>query len=373
MVDAQHVIRALMIDDDEDDFILTRAQLALLLHPKIQLEWVKSFDEGLEALRSNAYDVYLVDYRLGAESGLDLIRLVIALGCKKPIIMLTGLGDQNVDEAAMDAGAADYLVKGQINNSLLGRAIRYAIQRKQIEGELTEIQQRLADSREEERLQLARELHDGPLQDLLGVHFHLGVVERAQDNPEFLAQLASVQAQLQSITDSLRTICGELRPPSLSPFGLEQAIRVHARQFQEDYPEIAVQLDLDSDRQLLPERFRLAFYRIYQHAVSNVAKHARATQVRVRFMLGDNQVYLKIVDDGCGFSVPDRWIDLARDGHFGLLGSSERADSIGGQLHVQSSPELGTTISVTAPRPPSPYVAPMSTRIWRIYADGDNL
>ena len=357
MVDPQHVIRALMIDDDEDDFILTRAQLALLLHPKIQLEWVKSFDEGLEAMRSNAYDVYLVDYRLGAESGLDLIRSVIALGCKKPIIMLTGLGDQNVDEAAMDAGAADYLVKGQINNSLLGRAIRYAIQRKQIEGELTEIQQRLADSREEERLQLARELHDGPLQDLLGVHFHLGVVERAQDNPEFLAQLASVQAQLQSITDSLRTICGELRPPSLAPFGLEQAIRVHARQFQEDYPEIAVQLDLDSDRQLLAGAFppgilpHLSARRLKRR--QTCARHASARA----FHVGRQPS----ISEDCGRRL---WLlcagSLDRSGASWALwsvGSSERADSIGGQLHVQSSPELGTAVSVTAPRPPSPYVA----------------
>ena len=80
-------IRALMIDDDEDDFILTRAQLALLLRPKIELEWISSFHAGLAAMRTNQYDVYLVDYRLGAETGLDIIRSLIALGCTKPIIM----------------------------------------------------------------------------------------------------------------------------------------------------------------------------------------------------------------------------------------------------------------------------------------------
>lgn len=350
-------IRALMIDDDEDDFILTRAQLALLLRPKIELEWINSFDAGLAAMRTNQYDVYLVDYRLGAETGLDLIRSVIALGCKKPIIMLTGLGDQNVDEEAMQAGVVDYLVKGEINSSLLERTIRYAIQRKQIEGELKEMQQRLADSREEQRLQLARELHDGPLQDLIGIRFHLGVTVRALDNPEFHRQLTPIEQQLQLVVDSLRTVCGELRPPTLAPFGLEQAIRTHARQFRETYPAIAVQLDLDADRQLLPERFRLALYRIYQHAVSNVAKHARATQVRVGLKLTGDQVQLKIADDGCGFAVPARWIDLARQGHYGLLGSSERAASIGGQLRVYSSAELGTTVSVTAPRPVSAAAA----------------
>jgi signal transduction histidine kinase len=351
MISLTDTIRALMIDDDEDDFILTRAQLALLLRPRIELEWVSSFQEGLDAMRSNRYDVYLVDYRLGAENGLDLIRSVIALGCKKPIIMLTGVGDREIDEEALAAGVTDYLVKGEISSSLLERTIRYAIQRKQIEGELTEMQQRLADSREEQRLHLARELHDGPLQDLIGIRFHLGVIVRALDNPDFAQQLAPIQDQLQGAVDSLRAICGELRPPSLAPFGLEQALRAHARQFQEEHPEIAVQLDLDADRQLLPERVRLALYRIYQHALSNVTKHARATQVRVGFTLTEDQVNLKIVDDGCGFEVPPRWIDLARQGHYGLLGSSERAESIGGQLRVVSSVEQGTIVSVTAPRP----------------------
>ncbi len=340
-----------MIDDDEDDYILTCAQLALVLHPKIELEWVNAFHDGLEAMRTNQYDVYLVDYRLGAETGLDLIRSVIAMGCKKPIIMLTGLGDRAVDEEAMEAGVVDYLVKGEISSSLLERTIRYAIQRKQIEGELTEMQQRLTNSREEERLHLARELHDGPLQDLIGIRLHAGVLTRTHDNPEMLHQLAHIQQQLQNVIDSLRGMAGELRPPSLAPFGLEQAIRVHARQVQSEHPELSIQLDLDADRQLLPERFRLALYRIYQHAVSNVVKHSRATQVRVRFKLTEDEVYLKIIDDGCGFDVPARWIDLARQGHFGLLGSSERAESIGGQLSVYSSQDLGTAVSVTALRP----------------------
>ena len=82
------------------------------------------------------HDAYLVDYRLGERDGLELLREAIARGCKAPIIILTSQGDQAVDVAAMQAGAADFLVKGEITARLLGRAICYAIVRKRAEEEL---------------------------------------------------------------------------------------------------------------------------------------------------------------------------------------------------------------------------------------------
>jgi two-component system CheB/CheR fusion protein len=93
------------------------------------LEWAKDYAAGLAAMASNRHDLYLVDYRLDARSGLELLKEAVQHGCDSPVIMLTGQGDHEVDMEAMRAGAADYLIKGQIKPSLLERSIRYAIER----------------------------------------------------------------------------------------------------------------------------------------------------------------------------------------------------------------------------------------------------
>ncbi|MGB0385477.1 MAG: PAS domain S-box protein [Ardenticatenaceae bacterium] len=229
--------------------------------------------------------------------------------------------------------------------------IRDISKRKKVEAELTETQQRLANSREEEQLNLAQELHDGPLQSLIAVRFQLAALKKIISNQNACKQLKSSQNDLHIIMDRLRTMCYELRPPVLSPFGLEPAIRDHAEHFSKTHPDIQMQLELDEDHQTLPEHFRLTLYRICQHALANIARHAEAANIRIQFKLDPNQITLKIMDDGCGFIVPDNFLELARLGHLGLLGSKERANAIGGKLQVQSAPDEGTTLLVTAPRP----------------------
>lgn len=343
-------LRILLVEDDEDDFVLTRDLLAEIAGVVPELMWVDAYDRALPIMARNQFDVYLLDYRLGPHDGLSLLREAIAQGCWGPIILLTGHGDHDIDLDAMRAGATDYLVKDEITAPLLDRAIRYSTEQKRTERELAELQQRLAEGREAERLHLAQELHDGPLQGLIGIRFHLGVLAKSIQTATTSTQLAEVQKNLHTVIDELRTLCGELRPPALAPFGLEQAIRAHTKTFQEKHADIAVALDLDEDRQLLPERMRLALYRIYQHALTNVAVHAGASNVRIIFQIDEERVHLRIIDDGRGFQMPPRWIEFVRDGHFGLAGSAERAEAIGGIFQVTSAPDMGTSIYVTAPR-----------------------
>ena len=341
-------LRILLIDDDEDDFILTRALVEEFDRDDVILDRCNSSEEAQRLLNAGRHDVYLIDYRLGETDGLALLRAAIYAGNARPMILITGQGDPNVDVMAMRAGAMDYLVKGAIDAQLLERSIRYAVQRKKVESELAELQKRLADSREEQWLLIAQELHDGPLQDLIGAQFHLSVLSHPH-REDAQEQLKVVQERLADAIVTLRSLCTDLRPPALVPFGLEQAIRAHVKRFAERHPEIAVDLDLDADHQLLPERTRLALFRIVQHALSNIADHAGATQVRISFQLKPNQVRLRVMDDGHGFHVPTRWIELAREGHLGLLGASERAEAIGGRLQVSSSPDVGTILTVVAP------------------------
>ena len=127
-------MRVLLVEDDEDDYRLTRDLLREIGERHFVLEWVPSYAAAVEVMTLQEHDVYLVDYRLGPHDGLELLHQPFLVG--KPVIMLTGLDDRDVDLKAMEAGAADYLVKGKIDAPLLERSIRYAIERKEMEKRL---------------------------------------------------------------------------------------------------------------------------------------------------------------------------------------------------------------------------------------------
>lgn len=121
-------VKILLIEDDEDDYIITKDVIDDFPEHNYLLTWVKSFNEGLSEVLKNQHDVYLVDYRLGANSGLDIVRQASKTGINKPFIMLTGQQDHEIDEEARKAGAIDYLIKGRIDTHQLERSIRYGIQ-----------------------------------------------------------------------------------------------------------------------------------------------------------------------------------------------------------------------------------------------------
>ncbi len=123
-------LKVLLIEDDEDDYILTKALFSEIKGTRFQLEWFKNPDEGLAAMVRNEHDVCLVDYRLGAHTGIELLREALKNNCRAPVILLTGQGEHEIDLEAMKSGAADYLVKGRLDPGLLERSIRYAIERK---------------------------------------------------------------------------------------------------------------------------------------------------------------------------------------------------------------------------------------------------
>jgi PAS domain S-box-containing protein len=219
-------------------------------------------------------------------------------------------------------------------------------ERHQMEIELAELQRRLMEGREAERLHLAQELHDGPVQELYGVSYTLNALSESLPGEGNGRALIDLQHNVQQVVQRLRSMSSDLRPPTLVPFGLEKAIRSHAQQFQEEHPELTLHLELMPDGQSLPERARLALFRIYQASLANVLRHAQATHVAVRYTQDAEEVVLEIEDDGRGFRTPSRWITLARQGHLGLVGAMERAESIGGKFDVWSEPSRGTRVRV---------------------------
>ena len=129
-------VRVLLVDDDEDDYVITRDLICEMGARRYKLDWINNYAAGLAAVHRLEHDVCLLDYRLGEFTGLQLLRESQTLTLRPPMILLTGQGDHEIDLEAMKAGAADYLIKGQLNANQLDRAIRYAIEHKRSEERL---------------------------------------------------------------------------------------------------------------------------------------------------------------------------------------------------------------------------------------------
>jgi PAS domain S-box-containing protein len=126
----KEIINILIVDDDEDDFIIICEYVkSIRIGFAYNIVWCPEYAEALLETGRNKYDVYIIDYLLGAKTGLDLIREAINNNCEKPFILLTGQGNIDIDIRAMEAGAVDYLVKSGLNSEKLERCIRYAISR----------------------------------------------------------------------------------------------------------------------------------------------------------------------------------------------------------------------------------------------------
>lgn len=126
-------LRVLLIEDDEDDYVLTRELFEDIYDAGFELVWAKTGDEALQQFANNQSDICLLDYRMDSTTGVELLRAANRMGYDTPIIMLTGQRDTEVDFQASQEGATDYLLKSELNSDNLGRAIRYALSRKEIE------------------------------------------------------------------------------------------------------------------------------------------------------------------------------------------------------------------------------------------------
>lgn len=221
-------------------------------------------------------------------------------------------------------------------------------EQKRIEMEMAELNSRLQNSMELERLRLAQELHDSPMQSLYSAIYRIEELRGAAD-PKLKEALGEVKQHIQNVLQDLRATAKELRPPTIFNFGLENAIRSHANDIVEKHPNLNIRLSLAHDRQILPEKVRLALFRIFQQSLANVIRHAKATEVNVRFSFDAEEAHLEITDNGKGFEVPSNWIEFVRQGHYGLAGAAERANTLGGTFKVQSKPGNSSTIRVTIP------------------------
>ncbi|MHC4957018.1 MAG: PAS domain-containing sensor histidine kinase [Planctomycetota bacterium] len=216
---------------------------------------------------------------------------------------------------------------------------------KQRERDLTDLAERLQEIREDERTSIAREVHDELGQALTALKFDASWLEKQANGGELLERLASMRALIDSTLDAVRGLGQRLRPALLDDLGLQSAVEWQANDF-EQRTGIACRCDVEAAAELVPHTTRdTAVFRILQEALTNVARHAAASNVTIELSQLPAQLRLKVMDDGCGMAS----IDVTGTGALGLLGMRERARALGGRIEFASTRGKGTHVVVTLP------------------------
>jgi signal transduction histidine kinase len=236
------------------------------------------------------------------------------------------------------------LVAGAIENARLHSMLA------EREEALERFAEQMVEWQEHESRRLAGEIHDGISQRIVSLFFHLSAAADAiPGEPDVAAeQVARAQELAAAALDETRSAIAGLRPPVLDDLGLAASLESLGRSF----PQLDVQVEAVSCR--IAEHVETAVYRTAQEALQNVVKHARAKAVRVHMSVEDEQVLLEVRDDGQGLAAAqDRAGESAGATGFGLSGMRKRAELLGGQLELCSSPGRGTTVRLVVPLGPA--------------------
>jgi signal transduction histidine kinase len=205
---------------------------------------------------------------------------------------------------------------------------------------------RVVVAQEEERSRIARELHDELGQVLTGLAIGLRGVQASLANPDLsLRQLGELEAVAVQALTKMHHLVTDLRPAVLDDMGLAAALRHYADRFA-SLTGVKPVLTLDKTQHRLPAEIETILFRVAQEALTNVARHSGAKQAWIDLFQADDQVILKIKDNGCGF---DRHARPDGDTGSGLLGIRERLRPANGELTIHSTPEQGVTLTVRIP------------------------
>ena len=300
------------------------------------------------------WDVIVSDYNLPGFSGLVALDLLKASNRPIPFILVSGEIGEDTAVEAMRNGASDYLLKN--NLSRLVPAVMHAVEvhevhlaRLRADRELNaskqrvhELVQHLQTSVESERAAIAREIHDDVGGSLTALKFDLAWIARHTDSQELQLRVNSALETVTHAIEASQRIMHNLRPAILEQ-GLVAALQWMTNRF-ERRTGISCQFRSRHEHLSLPAGVPLVAYRTAQEALTNVTKHANATEVHIDLTLAGGVLSLEVSDNGRGLSP----VDLAKARSFGIRGLHERAGTVGGWVDLSSS-GAGTTLILSVP------------------------
>jgi signal transduction histidine kinase len=357
-------VRILVVEDSEDDYHLL---LQHLRSAPFKVE-ARRVEEGpaMQAalLEKPGWDLVISDHNMPRFSSTLALQVLRRVAPDLPFIIASGMIGEEAAVEALKAGADDYVMKGNMARLVpsIERALRAADERrakraaedaeKRALEELRESRERLSQltahlekSKEEERAAISREIHDELGGLLTGLKADLAWIRKnAPDEPRLAEKLRDTETLLDEVVAVSRRIAKRLRPAILDQ-GLNAALEWQAREF-EKRAGIACRFQTNDEDLALETGSATGVFRVFQEALTNVAKHSRASNVDVQVFATDELVTLEIHDDGVGVKPQD----LAKPDSFGLRGMQERVHHLGGWLDVSSAPGRGTTLMLSIPR-----------------------
>jgi signal transduction histidine kinase len=360
MHDAPQLLTLLVVEDNPADLFVLEGLLwkTRLLIDKILR--ASSFAETVLLLENNKPNLILLDLSLTDSIGIDSFAHINQIASGIPIIVLTGLADREMALETMASGAQDYLVKGEFDEKLLAKSIQYSIERKKnLENILSTrmaMEQKLEEQRilkqkeiaeaviiaqEKERHDLSRELHDNVNQQLTVAMMYIASAEKKQEGgSEILKQSANF---IFNAIEEIRKLTKNLVTPLIKDFGLVKAIdsivedvsalnTIHIQFNAESFFENDIQYD-----------FKLSIFRIIQEQMSNVLKHAQASNCSIELGRNDELIYLTVMDDGIGFD-----LNTQKSG-IGIYNINSRVELFNGSINILTAPTSGCTMRINFP------------------------
>ncbi|GHO81159.1 hypothetical protein KSD_89300 [Ktedonobacter sp. SOSP1-85] len=307
------IIRILLIEDDEEDFILLRKHLSRILGVRYELEWETSYIHGLtRMLEDTQHDLCMLDYRLGAHNGIELLTEARERGYVRPIVLLTGATEGEIDIQALQAGADDYIDKGHLQGELLHRIIRYAIERKKAEIEREKlISEKMAvqelEKRKNEFMSMVVHEVKTPLTSIKGYAQLLNKRYKRSEDDQALQLVNRMNAQVSKLTSLLddlldvTRISGGMLSISEEFFPFDELVKEIVEDLQAVNEQFTLELEGESGVTIWGDRMRLG--QVITNFLTNAMKYASASQrVVVKTRLSDQDVTLCVQDFGPGIA-----------------------------------------------------------------------
>ncbi|MBN2119050.1 MAG: response regulator [Anaerolineales bacterium] len=339
----------LIVDDDPT---ARETLVAMLEGESYDLQLAKDGFQALQMLARLQPDLILLDIMMPGMDGFEVCRRIRSTPqlAEVPIIVLTALDDRDSLLRAIESGADDFLTKPADRRELMAR-VRTIIRLNRYQTLLEQrenirlMAERVVAAQEEERQRISRELHDDLGQALTT---HLLGLRNLQEDLSLPAEvlferLQALYDQSYEISVKVRRLARDLRPPVLDALGLKVAMQTYCTEFTRR-THLPVIFEADAALPQLADTYNITLYRALQEALTNVVKHAQASQVWVELSVEDETVNLTVQDNGIGFSE-----ERSDSNGIGLAGLRERITVAGGILSIDSTPRRGTVLSVRFP------------------------